>query len=109
VSAGLFNVLRTLAHVVYGWLVAHLVLWGFPSDLLTETVVLAVFVAVVTAALRYAESRTGNDFVSKVLRFIGRTAMLGLSSKQPVYVPPARPGQVATVVGYSDGTSRAPL
>lgn len=110
-SPYLFNALRTLAQLTYGWIVAHLAAWGIglPDGVLSEAITLAVFVAVVTAALRYAESRTGNDFVSKVLRFIGRAAMVGLSARQPVYAPPANPGAVALTVGYSDGAMRGAL
>lgn len=108
-TAGLFNILRTAAQFAYGFIAAALVSWGLPTNLVTEGGLLLLFVAIVTAALRYAETRTGDTWHDKLLRWIARLAMVGLSSHQPVYAPPASPGEVVTVVGYSDGTAKPPL
>lgn len=108
-TAGLFSILRTLAQFTYGFIAAALVSWGLPTNLVTEGALLALFVAITTAALRYGESRTGNTWHDKLLRWIARAAMFGLSSHQPVYAPPASPGDVVTIVGYSDGTVKSPL
>lgn len=57
---------------------------------------LAAAVAAWTAAVRWLETRTGDDPGARVARLVARLLMLGIGTRQPVYMQPGESAQVAS-------------
>lgn len=109
-SALLLAGLRTGAQALWVLLVAQalahgIVLPDWMQNWFVETVVVTGAIALATWAIRWLESRTGDTFLAKAARWLGRVLMLGLSKKQPVYASPTDSKTI--LVGDADGNARA--
>lgn len=88
-----FGVFRGGAQVLWGLLVVHLASLGITlpdwvQGWFVEVVVVTGGITLVTAGIRWLETRKGDSFGARAARWIARVIMLGLSAKQPVYAKP---------------------
>lgn len=89
-SAFLYAAARTAVQAGWGWLVAHFAVLGMvPADTAINFILTTIVIGGAAALLRWLETRKGDGFWPRAARWIAKVAMLGLSSKQPVYVDPA--------------------
>lgn len=107
-----YSALRTGAQALWGLLVAHLATLGvtvpdWVQGWFTETIVVAGGIALVTAGIRWLETRKGDSFGARAARWIARVIMLGLSAKQPVYVKPSSDVPAVSVKMADGSTQRA--
>lgn len=56
---------------------------------IAETILFAGALAAINYAINWLAARQGDGLLARVARWTARVLMLGLSGKQPVYVPPA--------------------
>lgn len=90
----LIAALRTAAQFVVTSLAAWLATRGiqlpaWAQNWLVETVLMAGGIAGITAGLHWLETRQGDTFWPRAARMVAKVALLGLSGKRPVYLPPA--------------------
>jgi hypothetical protein len=109
-TALLLAALRTAAQGVWAFLAAQALTHGvtlpaWTQNWFVETVVVAGVLGLVTWAIRWLESRTGDGLLAQGARLLGKILMLGLSGKQPVYASPTDSPTV--IVGDADGSARA--
>lgn len=106
-SPKLYAALRTLAQFLYAFLIAHVALPAALGDVVTETLILGALVGVVTYAIRWLETREGDSVPARVARAVAHVLMVGLSTRQPAYLPAANAatGQ-PEAVAYANGTVR---
>ena len=107
-----YAALRTGAQALWGWLVvraaaAGITLPDWAQNWFVETVIVAGGIALITAAIRWLETRKGNTWWENGARWLAKIVMLGLSGKQPVYAAPQLGASPTTVVYDSTQTSRA--
>lgn len=103
VAAWIYTGLRTAAQALWGILVARLADAGITlpdwvQGWFTETLIVAGGIGLITAAIRWLETRKGDSLWARMARTVAKIVMLGLS-KQPVYVTPV-PGASPTTVVY---------
>lgn len=88
-SAFLYAAARTAVQAGWGWLVAHFaVLAMVPADTAVNFILTTLVIGGAAALLRWLETRQGDSFWPRAARWVANVVMLGLSSKQPVYVKP---------------------
>jgi hypothetical protein len=114
IQALLINALRTGAQALWGILIAQAVSHGItiPSFLqgwFVETVIVAGGIALVTAALRWLETRSGESPGARFARFLAKILMAGLSKQQPVYTRPVNTEAMPEAVRFDDGKNRPAL
>lgn len=112
-AAWVYGALRTGAQALWGILVAQAANLGIslPSwaqGWFVETLVVAGGIALVTAALRWLETRKGDSFSARLARLAAKWLMFGLSAKQPVYAPPVTDASPTTVI-YDNSRTRTAL
>lgn len=112
-ASWVYAALRTGAQALWGWLViqaasAGVTLPDWAQNWFVETIIVAGGIGLVTAALRWLETRKGDGWGARVARWVARAAMLGLSARQPVYVLPAPQASPQTVT-YADSSTRPVL
>lgn len=88
-NAFLYAAARTAVQAGWGWLVAHFAVFAIvPADTAVNFILTTFVIGGAAALLRWLETRKGDSFWARAARWIAKVAMLGLSSKQPVYVDP---------------------
>jgi hypothetical protein len=105
-----FGALRTGAQALWGILVARaadagIVLPDWMQGWFVETLMVGGAIALVTAGIRWLETRKGDSFGARAARWIARVVMLGLSAKQPVYTK-ANDEVPAVSVKMGDGSTQ---
>jgi hypothetical protein len=88
----LYGALRSAIHAAWallvGLLAAHgLVLSAAQSSAWEASALVGVVGIVTTVAIKWLETRKGDGLLAKAERGLARLLMLGLTGRQPVYVP----------------------
>jgi hypothetical protein len=105
-----FGALRTGAQALWGILVARaadagIVLPDWMQGWFVETLMVGGAIALVTAGIRWLETRKGDSFGARVARWTAKVIMLGLSAKQPIYAKPDTE-QPVVAVKMGDGSTQ---
>jgi len=115
-SAGMaswvYSGLRTAAQALWGILVAQaanagITLPDWMQGWFVETVIVAGGIGLVTAGIRWLETRKGDSPGARAARLVAKLVMLGLSGKQPVYTTPIQDASPRTVTYDSSQTRTA--
>ena len=112
VAAWVYGALRTGAQALWGILVAQaanlgITLPAWAQSWFVETVIVAGGIALVTAAIRWLETRKGDSGGARLARTVAKWIMFGLSGKQPVYAAPVDGAKPTTVIFDNTQTSSA--